>query len=62
MHDSVMVVRAPRVVGCPPDDGRIVVNVSLFELWPVRDPDVRGGKKRRKLLRTVRSYLSGDQV
>jgi hypothetical protein len=57
-----MVVSAPRVVGCPPDDGRIVVNVSLFELWPVHDPDVRGGKKRRKWLRTVRPSLSGDEV
>jgi hypothetical protein len=61
MHDSVVLVGAPRVVGCPPDEGRIVVNVSEFQLWPVRDADLPGGKKRRKFLRFVR-YLSGDEV
>jgi hypothetical protein len=60
MHDTVMLVRAPGVVGCPPDDGRIVVSVSQFELWPVRDPDVCGClSRRRNLRRSVRCFLSG---
>jgi hypothetical protein len=63
MHDSVMLARTPRIVACPSDDGRMVVSVSQFEFWPVCDPDVRGCLSRgRKLLRIVRSYLSGDQV
>ena len=52
-HDSIMLVRAPRVVASPPDNGPIVF--SRFELWPLRDLDARGFHSRS-------SYLSGDCV
>jgi hypothetical protein len=40
VHDTVMLGRAPWVVGCPPDNSQM--HLSQFELWPLGDPDARG--------------------
>src|ERR1700682_4672885 len=39
-HNAVMLGRTARVVAGPPDNRKIVI--SPFDLWPLRDPDVRG--------------------
>src|SRR6266852_4649868 len=53
VHDAVMHVRTPRVVGCPPDNGQMVR--CQLELWPFGDLDALGSLGRRK-------YLSGGWV
>src|SRR2546428_3806754 len=52
VHDAVMHVRAPRVVGRPPDDGQVIR--GRLELGPFGDFDALGFLGRRKDLRGSR--------
>lgn len=49
MDHSVMLGRASRIVGCPPDNRQ--VTASPFEFWSMRDLDVRGFGSRKAHLR-----------
>ena len=40
VYNAKVLGRAPRVVGCPPNNGQIFA--GRFELWSLEDADVRG--------------------
>jgi hypothetical protein len=48
VYHGIMVVVASRIIGGPPDDGEVVV--GNFERWPLEDLDVRGFRRRRRIL------------
>ena len=61
VYDGEMIVRPPRIVGTPPDNGQVVA--SHFERWPLGDLDAHGFLRRRRWLSrrtslTRRMYLS----
>src|ERR1700756_2949698 len=48
VYNGVMVVVASRIIGGPPDDCEVVVR--NFERWLLEDLDVRGFRRRRRIL------------
>src|SRR6266852_5270794 len=46
VHHAEVIVRTPRVIGCPPDNRQIAV--SRFELWSLCNPDSRSLLRWRK--------------
>src|SRR5258708_9994491 len=58
VHDAVVHVRAPRVVGGPPDDGEVIG--GRLEVGPLGDLDALGFPGRRKYLRGGGGQKAGD--
>jgi len=54
VHNRIVFWRAPRVVGCPPDNGQTVFR--QFDLWSLGDPDVRDFLGRRNKLSEGRTW------